>query len=1115
MPSGRRRAVALGVLLMTALPASARNLAWERAAGLTDRWDHVAIQIVPVSNWTVMLGEDLPILPTADDTIFFLEGSSIDLNGDREVSGLTIGTTDSVSFQGGTLTLGSIRRDDVPGGENNHAISVPLVFSSASAEVTVRGSGFLHLSGPITGDRLVKRGTSELVISNPSVSLNGIDIAGGTLRLASTPTVTRVLPGITFSGEAASLVVDTPYRLGAVTAFAALERPSIVVRNAVLLEAERFSSFMRLSGATGARARGLLGEMGVLSTLALNNITFELTGWGGTGVHVDLEQGAVLKAVDDVTFPGNSLNLLVTAKHDGVVVDTGGHLFQVGGLAGEGTSRIRKVGTGTLDGYAGGLEELIVEDGTVVLRSFQGLRGLAFAGVASTIPVVRVSQTVPLTTATRFRFDHSGVVDLTEPSAVATTTAALSGGGLVKRGPGKLAFHGPAADFVGTMIVEDGELELATTSAARASALVVTGGVVRLSGEDTIDPGTQISVFGGVLHVDARNPMRHLTIGPGELIAPDGLVLAPGGIGLTLAAGSAAIEDLAGPVSFETPSGATPGTVRVSVADGGTLRLSGTVAAPTAGLRKVGGGTLVLAANNFGLEQRIDLEEGVLAAAMPFAFSHVVGAGIRFTGGALRFDEDLIFLPALELAGAGERVLDLNGHTGLTGKPITGTAGLRVTGPGHFNLTAASTFSGGLTVVDGASIIPLSDDALGAAAGKLTLDGGSLRAQDDLTLPGSRTVILGAGGGTFAIDRDHTLTVATAIGGAGRLTIDGPGAAVLAVDNLHLGGTTVRAAEVRIASSGALGSAANKMPVSLLDGSRLRLSGAVPLVLDHAFEIEGDVDVAVDAAVRHRIGGFVGGTGTLTKSGAGELVLTGGVGDIDLAVVSGELAVRADDTLVIGGRVDVADGAAFVAEGGENFSIVLLENRVGLQGGIFDASLDVAAFAAEVAGHGTIVGGTTSTSYLATVDVSAQGPGAAGGPGVLVLSRGRHELGRPSTLVLDIVPDAADHLVLVDGATLAIGGNLALRFAGDANDFLGRSFTLFEGGAPSGAFAAIESAGLPAGLVVDDSRLYSAGIVAIAPVPEPAQWVLMASGLGLLIASCRWRRRAARYPQPQ
>jgi len=109
----------------------------------------------------------------------------------------------------------------------------------------------------------------------------------------------------------------------------------------------------------------------------------------------------------------------------------------------------------------------------------------------------------------------------------------------------------------------------------------------------------------------------------------------------------------------------------------------------------------------------------------------------------------------------------------------------------------------------------------------------------------------------------------------------------------------------------------------------------------------------------------------------------------------------------------------------------------------------------------------------------------------------------------------ANHLD-IDGFLLLGGGTLSLTGAGMEFLDAGDRFDLLDFGVVTGKFAAVDTrnASLRAGLAWDFGDLYRTGEVAVVAVPEPATWVSLAAGIGVLAG---WRaareRRAANRPK--
>jgi autotransporter-associated beta strand protein len=120
------------------------------------------------------------------------------------------------------------------------------------------------------------------------------------------------------------------------------------------------------------------------------------------------------------------------------------------------------------------------------------------------------------------------------------------------------------------------------------------------------------------------------------------------------------------------------------------------------------------------------------------------------------------------------------------GGVISGTGTLTQQGPGMLTLSGINTYSGG-SFIDGGVLAVAADANLGAQAGGLTFNGGTLQLTGSFDT--ARPVTLNAGGGT--IDTAGTTnTFSAAISGAGALGKAGSGTLVLLADTSYAGGGT-------------------------------------------------------------------------------------------------------------------------------------------------------------------------------------------------------------------------------------------------------------------------------------------------------------------------------------
>ncbi|WP_061960207.1 autotransporter outer membrane beta-barrel domain-containing protein, partial [Cupriavidus pauculus] len=391
-------------------------------------------------------------------------------------------------------------------------------------------------------------------------------------------------------------------------------------------------------------------------------------------------------------------------------------------------------------------------------------------------------------------------------------------------------------------------------------------------------------------------------------------------------------------------------------------------------------------------------------------------AAVQFTGGTNRFEFwTNSVVGRIEAYGTDDTFV-LAGDTGaatLTGG--IGNAGL-YRGFEHFQKIGASVWTLAGTNTDitswqilGGTLAIASDANLGAPAGTLGLNGGTLQTTAAMTT--ARATTLGAGGGTFEVT-NGTLTHNGVIDGPGSLTKTGSATLDLNAVNTYSGGTLVSAGTLSANVNGALGTGG----VSV-DGGTLRLYGNFDLGARQVVNRSGYIQLfgagTLGNAQVTNLGGFTYLLGSSTAANA-TIINNGGVMSFQEGSTGGnsQVTTRSGSYTEFWGW-STAGNASLVTEAGGwvDFS--------GTSGPAFDHRITAGA----IAGAGrfqlgqnvlTVGGNNTSTTVSGTIEDGGAGGGSGGGlvkigAGTLTLSGANTYTGATT----------------VNAGTLAVNGSVA------------------------------------------------------------------------------------------
>ncbi|WP_174521981.1 beta strand repeat-containing protein, partial [Sphingobium cloacae] len=284
---------------------------------------------------------------------------------------------------------------------------------------------------------------------------------------------------------------------------------------------------------------------------------------------------------------------------------------------------------------------------------------------------------------------------------------------------------------------------------------------------------------------------------------------------------------------------------------------------------------------------------------------------------------------------------------------ITGTGAVEKTGSGVLTLApsvgAGNLFSGGLLFKEGTVAVG-ADNALGAAGGSLTFDGGVLRLTDSFDIGAARAITLDAGGGTIDMVAGVTSTLSQVMTGSGALTKDGAGTLILTGQNAFAGGTSIANGTLQLGDGGTsgsvLGDIANDGVLSfnrsddvtfgnVISGSgSVEQNGSGKTIFTAANSYSGGTTISagvlqlgnggasgsitgeilnnasliVDRSDTYALGGEISGSGTFDQNGTGVTVLTGANS------YAGATNVNAG-TLIVNGDQSAATGMTTVQSG--------------------------------------------------------------------------------------------------------------------------------------------------------------------------------------------------------
>lgn len=911
-------------------------------------------------------------------------------------------------------TTGAIRGDVVNNGTLTFHRSNTVVFDGAvsgTGDVAQIGSGTLVLSGQnsYSGETLVALGGTLQVSANANLGSDDAELIlqGGTLSVtASFASQRRV--DISESGTIHVADGSTLTSRGAVNGGALTKTGGGTL---ILAGDNGYSGGTHIEagrlqvGEGGDRGtlRGDVVNHGVLAFDLSSSLIFSGNVSGG-GTLVQAGSGVVV-LTGDVHLSGG------TRIENGVLqvgnLGTSGSLS--GAVVNDAILAFARTDSITFDGAISGTGTLLQAAGRLTLTGASSYSGGTYVGSGATVSVSReanlgavesaltlLAGTLEVTgsfdSARSLALDGGGTIAVAEAHTFTLTGAVSGSGGFTKAGEGTLVLAADAS-YSGNTVISGGTLQVGTGGTSGSiGGDVSNSGTLRFQRSDTL-------TFGG----DVSGSGRLVQAGTGTLILTGANSY---GGGTLISAGTVVVGD-----------GATSGSIIGDVRNDGALVFDradfvafvGAISGSGAVVQRGGGILQLSAANSF--TGGITVET---ASTLSVASDANLGGAVSdvfLIGGTLLATSS--FTSARDVVTATGTVSVAEGATLTLEGAITGEGGLTVAGPGTLILTAENPYLGG-TTIRGAALSVGSDASLGVAGGGLAFNAGTLIATQGFT--SSRNVSLGPSGGAFNIVTGETLTLSGTISGSGLLSKGGSGVLVLTGANSYAGGLFIAEGAVVGNSGSIVGNALNNGTLTFAQAATGLYSGSI------------------------------GGSGTVTKTGAGTLIVTGllapeggtTISEGTLQVGNGGLdgwvsgAIRNDAALVydLSGSYTFpelltgAGGVTLMGGGTALFAGSSYGGTVTLSGANMRLAEGASTSASVIVGANSVLSGTGTIGALTVGGGGTVSPGYS--PGTLFVVGDVGFLGG-STYRAEVQADGSHDLIAATGAvSIAPGSTVAV-----------------------------------------------------------------------------------------
>ncbi len=967
----------------------------------------------------------------------------------------------------------------------------------SGAALSLTGGNNLSLTGVVSGaGGLVKDGITTLTLRGANTFSGGTTINDGVLALGAGGSLTPT-GAVHVAGASAEFDISAAAGNQTIGALSSVAGSRIHLGSNILSFGDASNQFFEgiIGGAGGVVKQGV----GVEKLIGSNTYT------GSTSIAAGTLLGGAMNAFSAASA------ISVSA---GGTLDLGGYSQTVGSLAGAGS--VSNSGTSDAVLISGGdntsttFSGAITDGGThitALIKSGTGTLTLAGANAYTGGTLVLEGTLVGDATSLSGSINNAAIVEFNQAGAGLYGGTMSGAGVLVKAGGGALQLDGNSSAFTGTSNVKAGSLtvnsqlggvvnvasggtlggrgQVGTTTVASGGTLApgVLGSALTVNGPLTMDQGSVLAIG-----IGTPGPKGVAGLGTSANVIGDLAlngttvnVADAGGMGI----GLYRLFDYSGTLSLSNGGlalGAIPANAALTIQHltankqinllssmGLTLNLWN--ADGRASNTQAGGGSGTWSNNSVVWTDAAGTVTSAMQPQPGFAIfagnagqvtlsasaGAVQATGLQFASNGYSLNGDTLTLvannanPAPVEVRVGDGSVASKAYVASIGNVIAGVDGLNKTGEGTLVLSGINTYAGGTTL--SAGTVSISSDAnLGAGAGNLNFNGGTLQSTADIT--SSRNVVM-AGNATVDTQSASTIAMTGRLSGPGSLTKLGNGTLALNRANSYQGGTNVQAGRLTVNATGALGSGAvtvsgsesmlgfatiDATPVSAQALTIRNENGGSTSFLGHASAgtamlINGtqgattfaDQATADAATIVNNAGGNVDiraltstGISVGSLSGAGTVLLgnksltLGGLNQNDVIAgiiggVGGSLVKTGTGTLTLDGA-NTYTGSTQVQSG---------KLLVGSASGSSAALLGAVSIAngATLAGHGTV--GSTSIASGGTL-----APGNGSGVGVLTVN-GDLTMNAGSVYRIEANPTTANSTrVAVTGAANLLGGSV-------------------------------------------------------------------------------------------